>query len=224
MFNRSSVPNRTTRQKPGTAAYAKGQGTVNRIIDSALEVVLAEGIAALSMRRVARELGMSPGNLGYYYASRADLLEDLFTRVIDDYMETFGRLREVQADSPENQLRAVVGYVFDDLRTRFTTRFFPELWVLANRDPWAAQQMERVYGLYRSVLEDIIALMRPGLAVRDRQDLALAISAAIEGHTVFVGHDRPHRARHRRLRDIMVEQSVEMVRRAPSPSTGESYK
>ncbi len=204
------------RHKPGTAAYANGQETVVRILDAAFDIVIDEGMAGLSMRRVARALGISPGNLSYYYAAKADLIEDLLTRVIDGYLREFERLRDVQAEDPEAQLRAVITYVFDDLQSRSTTCFFPELWVLANRDAWAAQQMERIYSVYRSVLEDIIALMRPKLSAADRSDLALAISACIEGHTMFVGHDRPHRARHARLRELVVTQSVMMVRSAPS--------
>ena len=202
------------RHRPGTAAYANGQETVARILDTAHRLVIEEGLAALSMRRVARELSISPGNLSYYYPSKANLIEDLLSRVIERYMAQFVRVRAEQAEAPEAQLRAMVGFVFDDLQNRDTTHFFPELWVLANRDVWAAQQMERIYGLYRSVLQDIIALMRPDLRRRDREDLALAISASAEGHTVFVGHERLHRARHARLRALMVEQSVAMVQSA----------
>ncbi len=201
--------------KPGTAAYANGQETVVKILDTAFELVIENGMAKLSMRQVARELGISPGNLSYYYAAKTDLIEDLLGRVIDDYMAEFERIRQSDADSPEEQLRDVVGFVFDDLQAKATTHFFPELWVLANRDAWASQQMERIYELYRSVLEDIIRLIRPDLGGGRVKDLALWISASIEGHTMFVGHERPHQARHMRLRKLMVEQSLAAVMAAP---------
>ena len=208
-------------RKAGTAAYVNGQETVARILETARNLVIEAGMAGLSMRRVARELGISPGNLSYYYPSKASLIEDMLTEVIDEYMREFERIRHIDGATPEEQLRGVVGFVFDDLQSRSTTHFFPELWVLANRDPWAAEQMERIYGLYRSVLVEIIVLMRPDLPVTDCEDLALAISAGIEGHTVFVGHDRPHRAKHARLRQLMLTHSVKMVQGAPSISNGE---
>ena len=199
------------RQRPGTAAYAKGQATANRILEVARRLVIQEGIAALSMRRIARELGMSPGNLSYYYASKNDLIEDLFDFVLAGYMAAFERLRKTAAGSPLEQLRAVTEYVFDDLVRKETTHFFPEMWAMALRDSWAAQQMERIYGLYRSVLEDILRGLRPDLDAQTIADLALTISASIEGHTIFIGHGRPHQARAPFVKTLIIEQLMHLA-------------
>ena len=165
------------------------------------------------MRRVAREIGISPGNLNYYYPSRAELMEDLLQYVIDGYLHQIDVLRNRAGEDAEQQFRAVVSFVFDDLSRRDTTLFFPELWVLANRDEWVAQQMERLYAQYREILVDLIEQMNPGLSETRRGDLALLISASIEGHTVFIGHDRPHRARAGELRELAIESFLQIVKR-----------
>ena len=199
------------RQRPGTAAYAKGQATANKILEVARRIVIDHGLGALTMRRIARELDMSPGNLSYYYASKKDLIEDMFDFVLDGFMREFERLREIQADSPEQQLRAVTEYVFDDLSRVETTNFFPEMWVMALRDDWAAQQMERIYGLYRSVLIEILNELRPDLAEQAIADLALTISASIEGHTVFIGHGRQHQSRAPFVKKLIIEQLINLA-------------
>ncbi len=198
--------------RAGTAAYAKGQAMVRTIIETAWRIAIDEGMAGLSMRRIAREMGISPGNLSYYYASKADLLEDLLTCVIDGYLKEFERLREQPDASPEAQLRAVICFVLDDIATRETTLFFPDLWALANRDEWAAKHMERVYAGYRAVLEEIIAdfCVCPDPEVHRR--LALVISGSIEGQTVFIGHDRPHHSRFEHIKALVIEQSIALVR------------
>ena len=199
------------RQRPGTAAYAKGQATANKILEVARRIVIDHGLGALTMRRIARELDMSPGNLSYYYASKKDLIEDMFDFVLDGFMREFERLREIQADSPEQQLRAVTEYVFDDLSRVETTNFFPEMWVMALRDDWAAEQMERIYGLYRSVLIEILNELRPDLAEQAIADLALTISASIEGHTVFIGHGRQHQSRAPFVKKLIIEQLINLA-------------
>ena len=203
--------------RTGTATYATGQETAQRILDAARRLFIEEGHGKLTMRRVAKEAGMAPGNLSYYYPSKADLLADLLQYVIDGYISQFERLRAQAAADPEQQFRALVGYVYDDLSTRETTRFFPEIWVLANRDDWAAQQMESMYAQYRAFLVDVMELINPSLSRTQKTNLALMISASIEGHTVFIGHGRPHRARGPQLRTLLIEHFLRLVKEGHQP-------
>ena len=204
-------------RRTGTATYATGQETAQRILDVARGLFMEEGHGMLTMRRIAKAAGMSPGNLSYYYPTRADLLADLLQHVIDGYISQLEALRDAANDDAEGQFRAVLGFVFDDLATRDTTRFFPELWVLANRDDWIAQQMEKMYAPYRAILVDVIGLISPSLTEARKADLALMISASIEGHTVFVGHGRPHRARAGQLRSLLIEHFLRTVRETGDP-------
>ncbi len=199
------------RHRPGTAAYTTGRSTAARILAVARDIVINDGMAKLTMRRIARESNISPGNLSYYYASKTDLLEDLCHHVLEPYLQEFERLRSQDSGSPRAQLRAVLEYVFDDLSTTETTHFFPELWLLALRDEWAAKQMENIYATYRSVLVDIMHNMYPGLEARKVQDLALAISASIEGHTVFIGYGREHAARAPHVKSLIIEHLINLV-------------
>ena len=204
----------TTAKRAGTAAYKNGRVTVGRILDVARDLVITEGMAGLSMRRLARELEVSPGNLSYYYATKADLLADLVSHVLAPYLAEFERLRNLDSASPEAQLRAVLSFVFDDLGEQSTTHFFPELWVLALRDDVAARQMDALYQTYRSVLEEIIAQLRPDLPGQLVEDLALTISASIEGHTVFMGHARSHSARASHVKPLIIEQMINLAKTA----------
>ena len=204
-------------RRTGTATYATGQETAQRILDVARQLFMEEGHGKLTMRRIAKAAGMSPGNLSYYYPTRADLLADLLQYVIDGYIRQFETLRDEASDDADEQFRAVLGFVFNDLGTRETTLFFPELWVLANRDDWIAQQMEKMYAQYRAILVDVIGLINPQLSETRKSDLALMISASIEGHTVFVGHGRPHRPRTRQLRDLLIEHFLRLVKETSEP-------
>ena len=216
--------------RPGTAEYRVGRSRVRTILTTARRLLIDEGAAALTMRRVAREVGISPGNLHYYYATRSDLLEDLLTDVIEGYLHQFDELRTAAGVNPSDQLRAVLEFVIGDLSTRDTTLFFPELWAMANREAVAAQQMEALYARYRAVLEELIGRVNPRLTSERSQALALFISASIEGQTMFIGHERPHSRQAETVKQIAVNSFLNLVQHAdtarndkPSSSaTGES--
>ncbi len=208
---------RVSMRRTGTATYATGQETAQRILHEARRLLMEEGHGRLTMRRIAKAAEMSPGNLSYYYPTRADLLADLLQHVIDGYIEQLQSVRDRVSDDAEAQFRSVLAFVFDDLATRETTLFFPELWALANRDDWIAQQMEKMYAQYRAVLVEVIELINPSLDAARKADLALTICASIEGHTVFVGHGRPHRARGAQLRDLLIDHFLKLVKQFGEP-------
>ena len=77
-----------------------------------------------------------------------------------------------------------------------------------------------------TLLIDILREMRPDLKARTIEDLALAISATIEGHTVFIGHGRQHQSRAPFVKKLILEQLINLAKTAQddseaSASTGE---
>lgn len=196
---------------PVRATYATGRERLASILEAAKGLLIDEGLTALSMRRLARELGISIGNLTYYYPNKDALLGDLMAHVVAPYLARFTEFRAQVGPDPRAQLRAVLEYVVDDLATYETTRFFPELWVLANRDEQAQTHMEALYGAYRGVLADIVAQMRPDLGTQQVQDYALIIQSSIEGHTMFVGHHRTHRSRLPAVKPLLVDHCIALI-------------
>ncbi|MFZ5608048.1 MAG: TetR/AcrR family transcriptional regulator [Pseudomonadota bacterium] len=166
---------------------------VEAILAGARDVLVEEGYPNLTMRKIAARAGITIGNLSYYYANKQGLLHDLLDAVFEGYIEDFERITSDAAKSAEEQFVEIIRFLMDDLTTKETTHFFPELWVLANHDDFAAEGMEDIYARERAVLGEAIGRVRPDLKPKDRALLALFVSASIEGHTVFIGHG--HRKR-----------------------------
>jgi len=102
----------------------------------------------------------------------------------------------------------------EDLTTKETTHFFPELWVLANHDSVAAEGMEYVYAKERAVFVDLIGRINPALTSEAREVIALFISASIEGMTVFVGYKRVWRSCAEETFNIAAKAFLELVQTA----------
>ena len=169
------------------ATYEKGQARIEAILDAAAEVLISQGYKKLTLRQIALRAGMTVGNLTYYYHNKEALLKDLLDNILHTYLDEIDRIVKASGDSPEDHFVAIVEYFIEDLHTRRTTKFFPELWALANHEDYAAELMETMYAAQRQALFDLIQAVNPNLDEQQTSHLALFVSSSIEGMTMFIG-------------------------------------
>jgi len=198
-------------QRRDNSSSPRGQQVVSEILTAARDVLVEEGYPRLTMRNVAERAEMTVGNLSYYYANKEDLLHDLLEAVIQGYVEDFDRIAENVDRSPQERLEDMIRFVIGDLSTKETTGFFPALWALANHDEFAAREMSNVYEVERNAFVRVITEIRPDLAKKDRDLLALFISASIEGHTMFIGYKREKTSAGEAIANIAVRSFVALV-------------
>lgn len=206
-------PNAAHKQSSGTASSKKGQQRIDQILLAALEVLIDRGYHSFTMREVANQCGISVGNLNYYYRSKAGLLSDLINSVLAGYLLDFDQiLQDSKPDDPEAALEAIIRFILSDLSTRETTVFFPELWAMANHDANASKCMHQIYDKVREVFEALIPKINSRLSKIEISQLALFLSASIEGHTMFIGYRKPW-AKHRApLGNIVVKGLLDIVK------------
>mgnify|MGYP006281914143 FL=1 len=114
------IRKRRALNRPGTATHEKGLNRLLSILDAARDVLVEEGYARFTMRKVATRAGISIGNLNYYYRAKEDLMRDLVEYVVNAYLEEFERLKANAGDDAEAQLRAVLAFWIEDLGTHET--------------------------------------------------------------------------------------------------------
>ena len=204
------VPRLTIR--PGTGGYSKGQARVIEILEAALDVLLDEGYQALTMRRIARACGITVGNVTYYYKTKDDLLRDLTAGVLEGYLTVFKNISEDESRSLEDRFVAVIRLLLEDITTKKTTHFFPELWALANHDPFIAERVNELYVGARSVFNNLIPRLNPSLSAEECELVALFVSASIEGMTVFAGYNKPWQSQIREIEGIAVKSLLDCVK------------
>lgn len=71
----------------GTPRERRHDGTRTRILDTAMRLVELGGFEALSMNKLASAVDYTPGALYRYFPSKAALLGELTSRVLDDVRE-----------------------------------------------------------------------------------------------------------------------------------------
>jgi AcrR family transcriptional regulator len=104
-----------TRARGKSAPVHKpGSGTAEQIVATALRILEAEGVDAVTMHRVARELGITPMAIYYHYKNREALLQ----RIVDDEILRLAAFAEQPAtsrssrDEVEEMVDPYIDYAF----------------------------------------------------------------------------------------------------------------
>lgn len=63
--------------------------TREKILDSALALFNEQGTASVSTNHIAAKIGISPGNLYYYFENKEDIIQALFERLFAAWDRTF---------------------------------------------------------------------------------------------------------------------------------------
>lgn len=149
--------------------------TRERITTTATALVDREGLAALSMRRIAQALGVGTMSLYHYVRTKDELLE-----LIDDAM--MGELLVDDAELPADDWRT--GLTAIAQRTRDVHRRHP--WIFAARG--ALGNRIGPNGM-RHFEQSLAAVAGTGLAAEDRLDLISLVDEYVFGFGVHVASD-----------------------------------
>jgi AcrR family transcriptional regulator len=156
------------------------------LLDATLRLIEAEGIGAVSLRRVAREAGVSPGAPYHHFADRADLLAALSARGYELLASALGAARTsagtdagtVAGATTESSVRALTGlmrgYVAFARRqpAYFRLMFRPEL--SGTREQPALKAAE--HAAERELMVAVEGCVAAGVIAADQAD-ALGVAA-----------------------------------------------
>lgn len=195
-----------------TGVYASGKARITQILTTALDLLIKEGHAAVTLREVARRCKIRVGAINYYYESRDALIRDLLESAVAPYYEVFESLVHDPNFDAEKRLERLIRLNVRDLQTEKTSKFFPELWVMANRDSFAAKLVDDIYTRQRVAFEELIAEINPHLGKRELKLVTLFVSSAQEGLTMFVGYKKPWAESLPAVENIAVQGLIQLVK------------
>jgi AcrR family transcriptional regulator len=202
--------------KTVSKGYSKGDKRIKLILEAAEQLLIDNGYHNFSMRKVATKAGVSVGNLQYYFPSKDKLLESLLDKVIQNYLDTFDRFRGKY--DPKEQLINIIKTVLTDMKTKHTTVFYPELWSMANYEKHVSKIMDEMYGKYRSLVTEVIREINPNLSECQAQRLSMFMTASLEGHTMFVGYQKPWTKETENMIDISIQSFLWLIEQGDIPA------
>ncbi|MEM0935319.1 MAG: TetR/AcrR family transcriptional regulator [Pseudomonadota bacterium] len=157
-----------------------GQITGPRVRQAALRLFAQEGYAAVSMRRIAAEVGVQAGALYTYTPDKQALLADLMRGHMEDLLATWAR--EHHPKAPKDRLRH-----FTEFHIRYHLERPDEVFVsymeLRNLSPENFAEIEGLRRRYEDALEGILQAGRADgvFAIADTKLATLALIAMLTG-------------------------------------------
>ena len=134
-------------------------------LDAAERLLVDDGRAGISTRRLAREAGLNHGLVHYYFGSVENLMLAVFERFTDRLVE---RQRAMYAaDVPFlAKWRSAMGFMEEDLAAGYP-KIWAELQAAAMNDPELQRRFRAVYATWRSVLTEAFTIAAGEYGVSD---------------------------------------------------------
>jgi AcrR family transcriptional regulator len=159
----------------------KGALRIVKIVEAGVEVLRVEGFTALTKRRIAKRLGISDGNVSYYFPTR----ESLWQAVIDFEMQTFYDRHYSASDNAEPgaeaQFDALVRRWFQEYKDRDVRLFFAQLLAFAEVSEYVAKKRDAIYQRFFDETQSRIRAIDPTISDSALQSRTILVMAVLEG-------------------------------------------
>lgn len=136
-----------------TSTAARSALTRARVLESAVALADRDGLGALTMRSLARELGIEAMSLYHHVANKEDLLDGVVDVVAAEIQDAVGRLEPLADDAPRSSWKPAMR------RQILTAR------AVLLRHPWASTVLETRKSFSLHVVryyDSLLGLMRRG--------------------------------------------------------------
>ena len=143
------------------------------VLDAAETIIINDGYSALTVRKIAMDIGYTVGSVYMVFANMADLVMHIKANTVDDLT---GQLQQVQDSPPEQQLaelaKAYLHFASQNFN-RWILIYMPE----AETPEWYQQKINGVF----SLIEAQFAQLAPDRSAQQRKQAARALWSGVHG-------------------------------------------
>lgn len=168
-------------------AASKDNDRAQEILAQARALLIEEGYAGFSARKLAQRVGISLSNVQYYFPSKVALVQALFEATISTRVD-LGKIERVRS---VEQMRAFMIETLHYFLARHQERehqvFLRELWALAAHDAAIAEVMNSFYHQWVDLIAQQLRVINPDLPLEQAERRALLIISLVDGLSLFHG-------------------------------------
>ena len=170
----------------------KGMERAQEVLAAARALVVSEGFAGLSMRRVAAELGMSLSNVQHYYGSKEALTEAVMLEMLKEIQARVDLIGQLQPASPADRFAQAIDLFLDAVANPQLQALMLECWGLALHQPSAAALMDKMRAREVKTIYLLLDGLMPNVSDADRKTRAELIVAMLQGLLTTAARARFH--------------------------------
>lgn len=196
--------------RPGKSS--RGSKTVDIILRAAVQVLIEEGSASFTLKRIAEKCNLQIGNVTRHFP-RKEMLVQLLLHEILDSSEELIRCRIYEPHMPaEDALALIITGTMEGAKAKGTTHLLTELWAMGNHNELVADRMEALYQYVQILIGSFVKQLNPTLNDEEVEAVSIFINAAMEGTTVLAGYGKPWTAKMPLLKMIAANSLVKIAK------------
>lgn len=175
----------------------KGDAKRQQIVDTAKRMLLEGGPEGLVLRDVAERLGITHGNLQYYFRTRHDLFVAIFDQEVAKYTDSM-KDAVAATSSRRGRLSAIIDSGLTVLRSP-ETALWRMMMSMADHRPEMAAILKKENDLYEATVARELKQIAPAMPLQRRRHIAKIIHAILDGIGIQYVHEDPDSADMRAL-------------------------
>ena len=185
-IDRTSPRSRAKPRRPGRPVRGEGESADavrQRLVDTARALFTRRGFGEVSVREIAREAGVTPAMIAYYFGDKQGLYGAMLSSVFDTLL---GRVRELAAQSPASTA-PIEAFIRLYVATIQAQPWLPALLlreVLTSDSSVRARFVERFAARAAAILPGLLSAEIAGGALRGDLDPKLTVLSLV-GMCVF---------------------------------------
>jgi len=175
--------------KPTRETSRKGDERRQQILATARKMMMSGGADAIGMRRLAAAVGITHGNLQYYFPTRLELLVVLFDLEVDKYTSGV-RAAVAGAKTRKSRVNALMDSGLALIRTPETV-LWRQMVGMVDQNPEIAALHAQEIAAYERALAQELGHIEPKLSARRCRHIAKLIQAIVDGLSIQYAHVDP---------------------------------
>ncbi len=164
--------------------------TSERIMYAARRVLVEQGYAKFSMRRVAAAAGITVGNLNYHFPNKRDLVRAVIRSLLDMYSQRFNAFFAGQRRKMGGAIASVTRLLMLDTESHELVYAFRELWSVSLRDAAVQRAVDDFYDETIGQIATSLQKCVSGLGTQAAYEVVTLMSLLSEGFAVIYGTRR----------------------------------
>lgn len=124
------------------------------LLRRAVEISRTDGLGAVTLRKVAADLGVTPGLVSHYFSSAEQLITAAFRTAATEDLERARRLMAAQP-TPTARIDALMDYTLDESSTEASALWL-EAWSLGRANPALADEADALTDQWLACIAEVI--------------------------------------------------------------------
>jgi AcrR family transcriptional regulator len=161
------------------------------IIQVARDILTSEGFHKLTLRNIAKKVGINLSSLQYHFKNRAALIETLIAQAYKyDLTRARNMFKIEPAVDPRLQIGQEIRSHLDLHKSMEKNQFFNQIVAMAIEEPAAQELIDDFYQRIWTIMSDLLPKLNPSLDEEERLNRSAQMLSLLEGSGFIIGSPR----------------------------------